>query len=108
DITKIKIRRLSKSGRVRELTLFWENGSLIIKGRELREMFYKNIKSTKFQISDKKDGVFFKGFGYGHGVGMCQYGAKVMGEKNIKYKQIIKFYFNGVEIKEWQTIQNLE
>lgn len=44
-------------------------------------------------------GVTMKGKGYGHGVGMSQYGAKGMAEAGFKYTDILKYYYTGVDIK---------
>ena len=38
--------------------------------------------------------------GYGHGVGMSQYGALAMAKKGYKYQDILKYYYQGVEIKK--------
>ena len=39
--------------------------------------------------------------GYGHGVGMSQYGAEAMAEKGYNYQDILKYYYQGVEIKKF-------
>ncbi len=49
----------------------------------------QSIAGSDFTISGK---------GYGHGVGMSQYGAKGMAEKGYKFDEILKFYYNGIEI----------
>ena len=52
------------------------------------------IKSDAFEIIQKKNKVTFKnGKGYGHAVGMCQYGALEMARKNKSYKKILEFYY---------------
>ena len=68
--------------------------------------FRLKIGSTKFKstlitnITVSKTGVMFTGYGYGHGVGMSQWGAKIMAEEGKNYKDIIEYYFDNVEIKE--------
>lgn len=47
--------------------------------------------------------VTFKGKGFGHGIGMSQYGAKGMAEKKYKYDQILKFYYTGVSLTKKDT-----
>lgn len=47
--------------------------------------------------------VIFTGKGYGHGVGMTQYGAEGMAEKGYKYTSIIKYYYTGVDIIKYNT-----
>ena len=44
------------------------------------------------------DAVIFDGHGFGHGLGMAQYGAKAMAEKGQKYEAILKHYYTGVEL----------
>ncbi|MGC9343287.1 MAG: SpoIID/LytB domain-containing protein, partial [Bacteroidales bacterium] len=41
-----------------------------------------------------------KGAGWGHGVGLCQIGAAVMGEKGFSYQEILAHYYNGIVIKK--------
>ncbi|MFS0823504.1 SpoIID/LytB domain-containing protein [Bacillus sp. 1P02SD] len=47
-----------------------------------------------------------KGRGYGHGVGMSQWGASIMGDKGKKYEEIIQFYFPGTTIKNFEKVSN--
>ncbi|OHD38925.1 MAG: hypothetical protein A2015_03280 [Spirochaetes bacterium GWF1_31_7] len=55
---------------------------------------YKNIKSEKFTYEIKDDNtILFIGYGFGHGVGMSQWGAQNMGMQKFTYKQIIDFYY---------------
>ncbi len=107
SIKKVKVRRFTKAGRVKELTLFWNNASTTISGTDLRKMFLPKMKSTKFEIIEKKGGIFIKGFGNGHGVGMCQYGAKGMSEENYSCEAIVKHYFPGTEIRKWTDLEEV-
>ncbi|MGQ9619455.1 MAG: SpoIID/LytB domain-containing protein [Bacteroidales bacterium] len=56
------------------------------------------LRSAWFSVYEAGDSLLLKGRGYGHGVGLCQEGAMVMAEKGVKYEEIIKFYYQGVEI----------
>jgi len=57
------------------------------------------IKSTLItNIKHKSKKFTFEGKGWGHKVGLCQWGAKTMGDKNFTYKQILKFYYPGTKI----------
>ena len=58
------------------------------------------IRSTLFTVSKEKNKFVFKGHGWGHGVGMCQWGAKGMAENGKDYKEILKHYYTGVEIEK--------
>jgi len=60
----------------------------------------KDFKSTKVVRIVKKDrGFYFVGKGFGHGVGLCQWGARAMAEKGKDYKSILKFYFPGAKLE---------
>lgn len=58
------------------------------------------IRSTLFTVSKEKNTFVFKGYGWGHGVGMCQWGARGMAEKGKDYKEILKHYYTGVKIEK--------
>ena len=58
------------------------------------------LKSTNFTIKEADNIVTITTKGYGHGVGMSQYGAEGMAKEGYTYDQIIKHYYTGVEIKK--------
>ncbi|MBN2545451.1 MAG: SpoIID/LytB domain-containing protein [Spirochaetes bacterium] len=61
----------------------------------------KNIKSERFSadIDLISQEITFKGIGYGHGVGLSQWGAQGMAESGFNYKEIINFYYPNTQIK---------
>ncbi len=63
------------------------------------------LKSTFFSIENKGDKVIFNGRGYGHGIGLCQYGAMRMAKSGYNYKDIICFYYKGVKVVNYQSIK---
>ncbi len=56
------------------------------------------IRSTDFTVKNAKNTAIFKGRGWGHGVGMCQWGAFEMAKRRLTYKKILEFYYPGAEI----------
>jgi len=56
------------------------------------------LRSAWFSVYDAGDSLLLRGRGYGHGIGLCQEGAMVMAGRGIKYEDIIKYYYPGVEI----------
>ncbi|WP_173918588.1 stage II sporulation protein D [Halobacillus sp. Marseille-Q1614] len=86
--------KLSKTdgGRVAKVSF----GEQTFTGREIREKF--ELPSSDFTIEQKEDHVIFRTKGYGHGVGMSQYGANGMAEAGKSYKEIIKHYYQNTEI----------
>lgn len=90
----IKIISRSEGGGVKEISI----GEEVIKGTELR--YYLGLTSTNFEIEIKDGEIIFKCTGYGHGVGMSQWGANIMGQDGKDYNEILKHYYTGIEIKE--------
>lgn len=56
------------------------------------------LRSTDFEIKKEKDGVTITTKGYGHGVGLSQYGANGMAKNGYKYDQILRHYYQGIKI----------
>lgn len=67
------------------------------KSSEVREKL--NLRSTFFNIELKNNNVIIKTKGYGHGVGMSQYGANGMALAGFNYKDILKYYYTGIKIE---------
>lgn len=76
-------------------------GKTEVSGNELRKILgYGKLKSTLFDARQEDDGLVFSGSGSGHGVGMCQWGAKGMAEEGFRYSEILDFYYKGTEFKK--------
>lgn len=71
-------------------------GRIALRGTQLRSLF--GLKSACFEISMLNDTITFNVHGSGHGVGMSQHGANIMAQEGKKYKDILKWYYTGVEI----------
>lgn len=70
-----------------------------IKGSKFREIF--SLRSANFQIDIKEDGFLITVHGYGHGVGMSQYGANELAKEGKNYIEILKYYYKDVEISDY-------
>ena len=66
------------------------------KGTKIRSLF--SLRSTDFTINNKDNKVIIHTKGYGHGVGMSQYGANGMAQKGYNYTDIINHYYTGVKM----------
>ena len=87
----------SVSGRVRHVTFIGSQGRAEVTGNKLREIL--GLKSTLFTMSLKNNSVIIKGYGWGHGLGLSQYGAKAWaGQKD--YKAILAHYYQGTTLKK--------
>ena len=94
------------SGRICKLKIVGSLKTLTI-GKELeirRTLSNSHLFSSAFVVDkgEQKDGVpqwfLLSGAGWGHGVGLCQIGAAVMGEKGYSYEEILLHYYKGAEI----------
>ncbi len=101
-INSIKVLSQYESGRVKRLRISGESGTATLTGVDFRRiMGYDVIKSTMFNVSIEGSSAIFKGRGSGHGVGLCQWGAKGMAEAGYSYKEILEHYFPGTIIRRW-------
>lgn len=90
----ITVTQYTKGQRVKTIRL----GKIEIQGSEFRKIF--NLKSTSFSVNFNKNNVFIKTEGYGHGVGMSQVGANVMGSNGNNYVDILQHYYMGISIEK--------
>ena len=106
SIKKLIPVKRGKSGRITLLEICGTKQSLII-GKELeirRSLSESHLFSSAFVVdyydikNDIPDRILLTGAGWGHGVGLCQIGAAVMGEKGYSYDKILLHYYRGAEI----------
>ncbi len=80
----------------RQSSLFYSGKEL--KAKKLRTLL--GLKSCDFEYEKTADGYVFTVHGYGHGVGMSQYGANEMAKNGSTYKEILTHYYSGVKIEK--------
>jgi stage II sporulation protein D len=104
-IRDIRIHDKTGSGRAASFLLIYEDGErVIVQGNAMRlaidSTSFKSLLITRIEKSRGPDGVefIFEGRGYGHGVGMSQWGAKDMADRGFAYRDILKFYYRGARI----------
>ncbi len=91
-IQKIRVTRRSATGRVLWLTM----GDYGMSGEDFRKTV--GLTSTCFTWKMTSAGIYFTAIGYGHGVGMCQYGANGMALQGLKYRRILGHYYRGIRL----------
>ena len=84
--------KLNETGSVAQIEIFGEQFS----GREIQDAF--KLRSTVFSVEYIEDKVVFDVKGYGHGVGMSQFGANSMAQSGKSYEDILFHYYSGVEL----------
>ncbi|MFH1414850.1 MAG: SpoIID/LytB domain-containing protein [Elusimicrobiota bacterium] len=103
EVSGIKFLSRTDSGRIKDMYVIHSGGKLLITGHRFRMAIGPDIiKSALMALDRSKPGFYFYGRGWGHGVGMCQWGAKGLAEKGKNYKYILKFYFPGAHVTKWR------
>lgn len=93
DTSDFTILSKDESGRVLEISV----GDKVFSGVEFRNLL--GLRSADFDINIENNNISITTRGYGHGVGLSQYGANEMAKLGFNYKDIIKHYYTGVEVK---------
>lgn len=90
----------TQGGRVATLRILHSGGELQLRGEELRKAVgYSVIPSTQFTIESVGQDVVLAGYGAGHAVGMCQWGAKELAEIGYPFSTILLYYYPGTDIQ---------
>jgi len=98
-VTAIEVTERTQSLRVASLAVHGTRGSARLRGNDFRRMVgYETIKSTLFAVALDGSVARFSGRGYGHGVGMSQWGAKGMAELGYTAEKILEYYYPGTTL----------
>lgn len=95
DLANLQVTKSFNSNRVATVTMADTRGNSL----ELEASYFRRIignrllKSTKFRIIDHQKSIEFEGSGFGHGVGLCQYGTKEMATQGKNFREILKHYY---------------
>ena len=115
-IKDLEIIDITNTGRVKNIKLIGNYGSLDFSGTNLRKKM--GLKSTLFRfkfvpdnaqqdiskINNLKASLIISGMGAGHGVGMSQWGAKQLAMRGYKAKDILNYFYTGIQIKPFKEI----
>jgi stage II sporulation protein D len=112
----VSVMNRTASGRVEFLRISG-NSSVTVAGVLFRtavgrQIGWDRLKSNWYDVSVRGDRVVFHGRGFGHGVGLCQVGAEIMGEEGHSYREILAFYYPGTRLGvaaqgiAWQQLAN--
>lgn len=101
---EIKIMERSASGRVKKMQVSYGNNQQVLNGFSIRRFFGspdgKAMPSTLFRVASNDSLITFTGAGFGHGVGLCQYGALYKAEKGLKFYHILQTYYPGTNLEK--------
>ena len=95
DNLSFNILETTSTGRIKKILI----SNKTFTGNEVAN--YLQLRSSYFSLKQEENKIIVSTKGFGHGVGMSQYGAEALAKKGYNYEQIIKHYYTGVEIKKY-------
>lgn len=99
-IKEIALDGKDASGRIINLRIMSAKKDIVISAKDFRNIIGPDlIKSTNFKVNIIGTDAVFEGFGWGHGVGLCQWGAYFMAKNGSSSEEIIKYYYPGTNVK---------
>lgn len=103
---EMKVLERTRDDRVAKILIKTSTGDKVMTGNEFYRLVGKTldwnlVKSEWFFVDSRNGRFIINGRGLGHGVGMSQWGAIGLSSKGRNYKQIIEYYFQGVEVRRW-------
>ncbi len=100
QVRGLHVRSRSASERITAIDLVTDRGTVTWSGQRFRELLgYGKIKSARFEVEVNGGAFRLTGRGFGHGVGMCQWGAQGMAEAGEDYRAILGKYYPGSKIE---------
>ncbi len=103
EITNIAPLSRSISNRIMWIKITGTKGTAVIRGEEFRK--FLKLPSSKFNLKVESNTVKLAGRGYGHGLGMSQWGAKALAEHGFTYEQILAHYYTGARLTKIEDVK---
>lgn len=99
-VENIGTPQMTALGRVASIAITGEDGTKTLRGRDVRSAL--RLRSTRFEIelNEATETVKITGSGFGHGVGMSQWGARSLAEQGWSYEQILQHYYQSIAIAQ--------
>ncbi len=103
QVHTVSTAQLTPGGRVASITFAGSNGTKTLRGRDVRSVL--GLRSTRFDIDLNKtaETITVTGSGFGHGVGMSQWGARSLAEQGWDYERILKHYYQSTAIAQLEN-----
>ncbi len=88
--------RWSEAGRLLSVRILSDMGEIILSAGDIRKgIGPSKLPSTRFEIIPLENDFEIRGMGWGHGVGLCQWGARAMADSGLPYHEILAYYYPG-------------
>ena len=98
-ILSVAVTKRTASGRAEEMTISGSLKTLRLTGYDFRSLFgFDRIRSAFLSMMPDTDGFIIDGHGWGHGVGLCQWGAAELARRGFSAAEILAFYYRGAQL----------
>lgn len=105
-LSDIKAGPRNSRDRVTTVTLVTNRGTVSMPATRFRMSVGSTVvKSTNFTVQVENGAAFFKGAGYGHGVGLCQWGARQRALDGFTYTEILSYYYPGAKLSKLSDLR---
>jgi len=95
-IKGLKPEKMTPRGRVITMTVIGDRGTKSVSGKDLRKVL--DLRSTLFRVATEGDNLRIKGRGFGHGLGLSQWGAYYLAKQGVNYHQILVHYYQNANL----------
>jgi stage II sporulation protein D len=97
-IVDISVSKYNAAGLARTIVIKDKKRSYSLSGKKVYSLLRDKVKSFCYSITKHGNVAIFRGRGYGHHMGLCQWGAREMVRLGYSYRQILSFYYPGVSL----------
>jgi stage II sporulation protein D len=105
-LTDLRLGSKNSRGRLKNVVISSSRGEISVTGDQFRKAVgYGIIKSTNFTLKIINGEANFTGLGNGHGVGLCQWGAKQRALDGFGYMEILSYYYPGTALSKFSDIR---
>lgn len=107
-IKQVEVAKRDFSGRVSQVNFVLENGVESLSSQTMRlNLGFDLVRSADFEVEQGSKQIVFRGLGFGHGVGMCQHGSRILAIRGKSAESILKHYFPRARIAHLSQIKTL-
>ncbi len=98
-LDRVEATKFTPSGRVAELAIVGGGQQVALTGYDFRALLgFDRIRSTWLQFVQEGDDIVIEGRGWGHGVGLCQWGTAKLARRGMSAREILSFYYPAAEV----------
>ena len=97
-IKGLKPLQMTPRGRIVTMEVMGDRGTATVSGKQLRQAL--KLRSTLFRVSTEGNNLHIKGRGYGHGLGLSQWGAYYLAKQGVDYHQILAHYYQSADLSQ--------